>query len=294
MVDSLSGLGEVSEKKQVISFDLFDTLVYRSDLNSEQIIMLACQYAASQIKRLVNQEVEPSQILIKRKTLQASLKSVPSFPTEEPTLVRVYVAIFRAFGVSGHEAIQASKLVCEFELTMELEGLRLYEDSMPLLNRFADNAKTLVVTSDMYYDELQVRWLLRNLGVEPFFKHVLVSSSFGKKKESGSLFRALPSLLEVKPEDILHIGDNKYSDVYQSVKTGIDAVYVDRKPETGKGRVEGKNNDSECLDSIVLDVFLSFVARIAMWARQDGVARLYFLARDATGIKKLVHDCRAE
>jgi putative hydrolase of the HAD superfamily len=69
------------------------------------------------------------------------------------------------------------------------------------------------------------------LGLTPFFKHIVLSTSFGFKKPDSRLFAIACALLEITPGDAVYIGNNAKTDIKGAEQIGMQAILVNRNPE---------------------------------------------------------------
>ena len=66
--------------------------------------------------------------------------------------------------------------------------------------------------------------ILKNNGYE--MDRVFVSNEVGLTKATGNLYQYVKSELNVKPKEILHIGDNFWSDYKNAEDKGFRAVFI--------------------------------------------------------------------
>lgn len=73
-----------------------------------------------------------------------------------------------------------------------------------------------------YVHELMGRWEL-----EPLFDTILVSDAIGVKKPHAGIFEQALQRLNLKPEQVIHVGDSQ-EDVEGALGAGIRPVWIDR------------------------------------------------------------------
>ena len=192
------------DKAKVVSFDIFDTLLYRPF-------------------------VEPSDIFrfIERKY------NIPGYTKNRRN------AEFKARTLNGTSKEITSEQIVNFlpeqfkpyfakELSLEKQVLNKIEDSFEAFNYALKKGKRVFITSDMYLsEEFLIECLTKN-GITGYEK-LLVSSSYGTRKEDGQLFSVLLSLANIEPNQILHIGDNLNSDVIQPSLKGLNTYFFEKK-----------------------------------------------------------------
>ncbi|KAK8593611.1 hypothetical protein V6N13_042820 [Hibiscus sabdariffa] len=71
--------------------------------------------------------------------------------------------------------------------------------------------------------DTRLRPVLRALNCEHWFDAVAVSAEVGAEKPSPTIFLKACELLEVQPEDALHVGDDRRNDIWGARDAGCDA-----------------------------------------------------------------------
>ena len=109
----------------------------------------------------------------------------------------------------------------------ELEKIILqpHTENVELFNYAKSLGKRIIIVSDMYLHEDFLAKMLRKNGIDGWSK-LYVSSDYKAKKSTGKLFDIVLNDLNVKPNTILHIGDNKKSDCEMAKSKGIDCFYT--------------------------------------------------------------------
>lgn len=162
----------------------------------------------------------------------------------------------------------------------------------------------VIFISDIYYPhETVYRWLAQ-AGLCHSPQDVYVSSEIGLLKHSGNLFRHVLGKEGIQASDLHHIGDNTISDMIRPSKLGISAEhYPDSRltpaeqivQEAGRPGLFGSRlaatmrvarlQVGACHRGDEVTTFLGPLAVLtALWtaalARESGVTRIYFVARD--------------
>lgn len=195
------------EKYEVVSFDLFDTLLLREVLFPADIF------------RLLSGEITECgathDFHFIRSNLENEIRSHSGL--EDITLDDIYHEMQLRY---PEWPVQRLK---QRELELELEYCRVN----PLLKTLYDAAvslkKTIWIISDMYLPVSFLEQLLRKNGYE-CYQHLYVSGQLGKCKSTGSLYRHILGETGRRPEQWLHIGDNGHSDAAVPRQFGITAA----------------------------------------------------------------------
>lgn len=187
----------------VVSFDIFDTLVYRDTRIPEDV-------RDRMERRLPNY----------REIRAAAEHSVRITLAQGEDVGMPHIAE-RLQGMLGCTLEHALALLNE-ELEMDLASLRPRWPVIQLVHEAMRMGKRLIFVSDMYYGEHELKAILRHAKV-PMPHKLYVSSGVGLRKDRGDLW---PWLRHCERGRIFHIGDNMVSDVQNASDHGIDAMYV--------------------------------------------------------------------
>ena len=189
------------ENKKVVSFDIFDTLLVRPFCQPEDLFLYiemktnSCSFRNGRIKaedfaRLQNRKVE------------------------EITLDEIYRKI--------HPKYKALK---EYELATERELVRAYSLGKLLYNEAEKNGKKILFISDTYLSKDFVHSLLNRCGYKKF-DNLYVSSETGVTKASGTLFDMVLKNEGIDESEVVHTGDNRFSDFLIPRKKGISSFLI--------------------------------------------------------------------
>src|SRR5437762_12910185 len=74
----------------------------------------------------------------------------------------------------------------------------------------------------------RLRLILQHLGVSKFFSHVFVSSELGADKPDPEIYRRAARLTNLKPNEILHVGDDPQRDWEAASLAGLSVFCLDR------------------------------------------------------------------
>ena len=120
------------------------------------------------------------------------------------------------------DEIKAALKVEELKVEREV----LYPDPIiqEVLIRAQLNNKLIVFISDMYLPEIFLRDCIAEKCPEISYNYLFVSSSVGLTKQSGALFSHVITQIELKPEQVLHIGDNPRADVQSAQQHGLASL----------------------------------------------------------------------
>ncbi|MEO0408199.1 MAG: HAD family hydrolase, partial [Cyanobacteria bacterium P01_A01_bin.135] len=205
------------DQYSVISFDVFDTLVFRTVFEPRDVFLLMEEALIDAYGKVFlgfsDQRFRAELNTCKR--IWAGDRSA------EFTLDDIYDELFflnpefKAFG----EVIKETELRTERRVTVpSLQALDLFRKAQAL-------QKTIICVSDIYLPKEHIAEILENCGYDKYDK-LFVSCEAGANKASGELFDLVVADLKVKPQEILHIGDNGNSDIRKAQEKGLHAYQV--------------------------------------------------------------------
>ena len=104
----------------------------------------------------------------------------------------------------------------------------IYPDVVETLGLLRDAGVRMGIVSNTTNPEFIKNEELRRTELSQYFEFALYSSSTPYRKPHPSIFRAAISRLQIKPEDILFVGDNLKMDVEGPQAVGISAAWLNR------------------------------------------------------------------
>jgi putative hydrolase of the HAD superfamily len=75
----------------------------------------------------------------------------------------------------------------------------------------------------------RLRMILEHFGISKFFKHVFVSSEIGADKPDPEIFRRALKLVDLGPDQVLHVGDDPQRDWQAARASGLSIFQLDRQ-----------------------------------------------------------------
>jgi len=198
----LEKVKEVIDQVQVVSFDIFDTLIIRS--YNRPIDLFKHIEFSKQIKDFTEKRQSAEQ----KCRYKNSAKNI-----EEVTIDEIY-----------DELPTDWLLVKNVEIEQEILCCSQNKDMFEVFQYVKEKGKRIFITSDMYLPQNVVEKILKNANYIGYEK-LLLSSTVKKTKASGHLYEELISETGVQPEEILHIGDNLLTDNDIAQNLGIKTWY---------------------------------------------------------------------
>ena len=93
--------------------------------------------------------------------------------------------------------------------------------AIEFLQRAQERGFLLVAASN---NDERSKVTLKELCLEPFFSHVFVAGDLGWKKPSPHFYEALATRVGLRPENILHVGNDRELDVEGAIRAGFAAM----------------------------------------------------------------------
>ncbi len=221
----LALLKKAIDRKQTVSFDVFDTLLLRDIHRPKDIFFILEPYAKSRfgVRDFYKKRVE------------AERRARTFAPGGECNFDEIYAALAQEIGPCAADLQERER---------RLEAC--FSVANPVMkNAFGyawERGKTVLIISDMYLPAAVIRALLQNAGYPdcPLY----VSNEYRCNKRSGALFRYVQEELELTTGTWLHVGDNPVGDYEVPRALGIDAYLYPNiaerekaEPQTAEERI---------------------------------------------------------
>lgn len=189
------------EAFDAVSFDLFDTLLFRDTASPAGIFGLVGQeVGAVDFPRI--------RIAAERAARQRKFQTSGTY---EVTLAEIYSMLPGSLCGCMEEELRQESRHCHIDAAM-----------WQLVESLRQKGKQVLITSDMYLTAEQLAGLIRCAGYA-FPGRLYVSSQFGCSKADGGLFSLVQK--ECGAKRMAHIGDNFASDVLMGRQAGIAALH---------------------------------------------------------------------
>jgi len=334
IITKRKSLAKKIDKFDVISFDIFDTLIERPFTKPTDLFRLLDEKVAkftnnkivsfSMIRSYIERRLKNE---LKEKTTHTFL-SLKKYK-QEVTLDEIYLAIQKEMALSDNEREEIKKL----EIENEMYYLLPKSDMIDFFNYAIKKGKRVILVSDMYLPENVIIDILKKNLIFGYEK-LYLSSTIKLTKHTGDLFPYVLNDMNINAKNLLHIGDNphgdqkmpwKYKITTHLIKKNLDFFYQNKKMNQlfwnkrnqltiGESAVLGlitrkhfnntfKNyfNDTHFNQStynlgyIGLGwMFYSFTTWLIEEAMRDNIDTLYFLSRDGLIMKKVYDIVKCE
>ena len=203
----------------VISFDIFDTLIFRPFSRPTDLFFLLSEKLNYLDLERIRQEME-------RKARERRRKEEGH---EEVTLKEIWEVMERECGIDKETGmkfeIETETAVC-FANPYMLEVFRYLKGS-----DLKGSGKKIIAVSDMYLPSEVIRQIVEGCGYEGIGGYY-VSCEYGASKSDGRLYRLVMERMG-KQKRYVHVGDNLNSDITRAKKSGWHGEYYRNVNEAG-------------------------------------------------------------
>ena len=203
----LNDVKELIDKHEVISFDIFDTLLLRPYVKPTDLFLHL-------------EKLEKAQGFAKAQ-IEAEKDARKIHSTHEDiTIYEIYETIDNSY-----------KSFISKEMELESKVLQINPTMKEIYDYAINTKKTVIMISDMYLPKDFLARILQKNGIRHYHK-LYVSSEYKHLKYSGKLFQDMLDDLNVAPENVLHIGDNPETDGEAAKKLGISTYNFEKNIDT--------------------------------------------------------------
>ena len=229
----------------IISFDIFDTLITRKTYQVYDIFIYIEQY----LKNKLNIQVNFTELRI------LSEKKAYNKYGDKTTIDDIY-SILKDKLLLNLELIEKIKTI---EIETEKKFIIKRDEVVELLEYCVHKNKEIIFVSDMYFNSNIIKNILEEVGII-FNNKIYISCDIEKSKHNGSLWKYISD--KHKDKKILHIGDNENSDVIQANKYNIKGIKIDSPSESYNNSIIKENFDKYNFDldeRLILGNFISYI-----------------------------------
>lgn len=199
----------------VISFDVFDTLIFRPfEKPTDLFFMVGASLHYLDFMRL---RIEMEQ--------RAREKKFREKQTREISFEEIWNLMEKETGIPKENGMQN-----EWELEKKYCFANPY--MLEVLQKLRKRGKKIIIISDMYLGRERIKELLEYCGVGRFDDY-FVSSDELRSKSEGSLYDFVKERVG-QTKTYIHIGDNEYSDGKQAKRHGFESIWYRNVNQAGE------------------------------------------------------------
>ena len=293
--EEIDELVEKLEQYDIVSFDIFDTLILRPFKAPVDLFrMLGVKH-----NMLNFSETR------KKAEKQAREKAKEMYSHTEITIYDIYKEIYEMTDLAVEEGVKV-------EFQTELDFCYANPYMKKVFDALKEKGKDIIIVSDMYLPHDMMKTLLEKCGYNGYSK-LYVSCDYGMTKRNGYLYKYVKDDY-IGKKRVIHVGDNKVSDIQSAKKEGLETYYyrknidikndisaVDMSPTMGslyKGiltNYKSNGENEEKFDNVYYKygflysgiLIYGYVNWIHKYAVDNKLDKLLFLSRDGYILKKV-------
>lgn len=204
----------INSKTKIVSFDIFDTLIMRPFWNPIDLFVFLNQYFREITKIETGIDFSKIRVEAEKETRRKNPEK------QEITLDEIYEEIQKETRLENEIIERVKQKEQELEIkfcTKRKTAKEIYELAKYL-------GKTVIATSDMY---LPIETIKKMLDKNDYkMDNIYLSAQIGVTKFCGDLYQYVIKDLSIKPEEMVHIGDNYHSDYEKAIENGINGQFL--------------------------------------------------------------------
>ena len=277
------------DKATVVSFDIFDTLLFRKTNDPETIFdLVGKHFGIHGFRKLrIDKQNEASRLVYEQK----------KYPHADIDDIYRMLEKTTEYAVDWH-------YVKEYEIQMEKDALVANEEMLEIFHYAKSAGKRVIATSDMYLFAETLRNILKSRGFVGF-DYIYCSADEHKAKFDKSLFAHVAEQESVPFNEILHIGDKARDDGEFPSSFGIDTFVYERECPLDKVKNAAASEIDNGLYKILYNEKKGFWYNLGieaggplytglfLWLREKMNAtnkKVFFLSRDGYNLYKICKD----
>lgn len=268
----------------VISFDIFDTLVNRIVDEPSDVFEL--------VERFFNKKYQKKILNFRKNRIFAEELARKNAEFEEITLEEIYKHLPSDFS-EKHK-----KILMDLEREIEIDVCVPNFEIHKIFDYAISLGKKVIITSDMYLEKEIIEKILIKCNYINY-DEIFLSSEIKKTKRSGNLFKYILNKMNISANKCLHIGDNRKADFLQPLKLGIRVKLISNHSNLNNKlplddsvlakflKLSDKNNVYEYIGyNCIGPILYGFSSYLERELKKNGHTRLFFLSRDGKIMKE--------
>lgn len=208
-----SRLKEKIMNSDVISFDIYDTLLCRRVKPKDVFKVVELLYKNKYKKHF---DFYGLRIL-------SEIEARNDSKSEEITLDDIYSVLEKKITVTKEEL----SFLKQTEMAIEKNIVYKNKEVEEIYKYCISKDKNIIITSDMYLPYELINEILTDNKIE--FTKLFLSSKENAKKSTGRLYKKIIDILKVKPNKILHIGDNYKADYLKAKSCELNTFRIKKR-----------------------------------------------------------------
>ena len=277
------------KKYKYISFDIFYIFILRNVIKPTDVFDI--------VEKVYNSNAKNKISNFKSRRISAQIEASKESNEEETTIKDIY----KKLAEDKYYGPTISKKLYNIELETELNICIPNYKIVEIYNKCIKNNINVIITSDMYLDFDFITKLLNKCNIKDY-KKLYLSSKFQKRKSTGSMFSYILKDLNIKNNEIVHIGDNLVSDYLIPKSKKIKAFRIVNKMNNKYYYKNDKSYEYKTLENFIsnhydysksyyynmgYETFGPILYGFSKWLNENvDSEKIFFLSRDGYLILK--------
>ena len=190
-----------------VSFDIFDTLMYRTVSDFTMIHQM--------VAKLYKEQYGISLPFYSKQRVDAEIEARNVLGRNEVNMDMIFECL------SGYSEEEKNRLRL-LEEKCEVDNCVSNPLMIAVWKWCRDNGKKIVITTDMYLSRKVLNAILSKIGVD--YDYLYISGEEGVTKRTSELFAVVLKKMNIKPTQIIHIGDDLNNDINMPKMKGIASL----------------------------------------------------------------------
>ncbi|SDA19100.1 putative hydrolase of the HAD superfamily [Nitrosospira sp. Nsp18] len=204
-----------------ILFDLYGTLIdIETNESMEEIYRAIAHYLTYQGVYLHRWEVRERYYQIMKQQKEARGEEYPEIDVEAIWNELLMQEGIRSAPIRG----QVAKVISHIYRGISCNRLQLYPGVKQVLNELRMSYR-LALISDAQSCFAQPE--IRAVGLEGYFESTVISSHYGFRKPDSRLFQRTLGNMNLKPAEVIWVGNDMFRDIYGAKLLGIKNIFID-------------------------------------------------------------------
>jgi putative hydrolase of the HAD superfamily len=202
--------------KKAIFFDLYGTLIdIRTDEHDPWVYSVLSKYLSYHSVNVTSEELKEAYF---GRIEQHFEKSGEEYP--EVDINEIFNEIMHQYGNKKYDEAAVSDTALLFR-SLTIRQFGLFPSVADTLTRLYENYNMAIISDAQWaFTEPEIEML----GLDQFFRFIILSSRFGFKKPDVRLFELAMKNLDVKPEESIYIGDVPQRDLVGAKRAGMKCI----------------------------------------------------------------------
>ncbi len=304
-------LSRIKQKNiKVVSFDVFDTLLHRS-CPPDAVIGAVNVYVLNLLGTFnIEEQIE---VISEKRTLaylECANKNSEIGLDQETNTLEFFPLWGKLLGLVDNDSTEFASLVQLFEENLERDVISSDNFMVSLVQEIKELGVRVIYCSDMYLPKKFIGCLLESNGY--LFDGGYVSSEAKLLKRSGKLFAHVLREENILPTELIHVGDNLYSDYIMARQAKIFSLWLFEKKQVLRRNMmaydllnKHDNDSKSCLlyelggyfnsisnypyilgRTVFGPVVACFINKVQLRAIELKLDKVFFFAREGYVLKK--------